>query len=99
MIDKITFCEVIENLRQQMYLDRKHGESISEMFGIPIKCSYNDGFLVKSIMKLLQVHFPKTDDGFCRIEFYVDFLEFGKGSDEVIEASELYDTLINDLKY
>lgn len=97
MISKEIFCEVIENLRQQMYLDRKHGEAIAEMFGIPIKCSYNDGFLVKSIMKLLQVHFPKTDD-FCRIEFYCDFLEFGKGGDDLITAEELYETLINDLK-
>ena len=101
MISKEIFCEVIENLRQQIYLDRKNGEAISEMFGINSKtnCSYNDGFLVKSIIKLLRVHFPKLD-GFCRIEFYCECLEFGRtteNSDE-ITAEELYDTLINDLK-
>ena len=99
MIDRITFCRIIENLRQQMYLDKKNGENIAEMFGVNSKsqCSYNDNLLVRSILDLLQIYFPKTDD-FCRIEFYCDCLEFGKGSDEVITAEELYDTLINDLK-
>jgi hypothetical protein len=93
IIDKITFCTVIENLRQQMYLDRKNGEMIQEMFGSGSRCSYNDNLLVKSIMSLLQIHFPKDDDGFCRIEFYCDFLDFGKGSEEIVTAEELYDVL------
>lgn len=97
MIDKITFCRIIENLRQQAYLDRKHGENIAEMFGVKTACSYNDNLLVRSILDLLQIYFPKTD-GFCRIEFYCDCLEFGKGSEEAITAEELYETLINDLK-
>lgn len=98
MISREIFCQVIENLRQQVLFDRKHGETIAEMFGIKTPCSYNDNLLVKSIMTLLHVYFPKEDDGFCKIEFYCDFLEFGKGSDEIIEASELYDTLIKDKK-
>lgn len=98
MIDKITFCTVIENLRQQMYLDRKNGEMIQEMFGSGSRCSYNDNLLVKSLMSLLQIHFPKDDDGFCRIEFYCDFLDFGKGSEEIVTAEELYDTLISENK-
>jgi len=93
MIDKITFCTVIENLRQQTYLDRKFGETVQEMFGSGSKCSYNDNLLVKSIMSLLHIHFPKDEDGFCKIEFYCDFLEFGKGEDEIMTAEELYDTL------
>lgn len=97
MISKEIFCEIIENLRQQYYLDRKNGENIAEMFGIKSQCSYNDNLLVRSTMDLLQIYFPKVD-GFCRIEFYCDCLEFGKGSDEYISAEELYDTLINDLK-
>lgn len=99
MVDKITFCKVIENLRQQYYLDRKNGEAIQEMFGVKSKCSYNDNLLVRSILDLLQIYFPKTED-FCRIEFFMDCLEFGRtteNSDE-ITAEELYDTLINDLK-
>lgn len=98
MITKELFCQVIENLRQQYCFDRKNADEIAEMFGSKTKCNYNNSLLVKSILTLLHVYFPKSDDGFCRIEFYIDFLEFGKGSNEVIEASELYDTLINDLK-
>jgi len=98
VIDKTTFCTIIENLRQQMYLDRKFGENVQEMFGSGSRCSYNDNLLVRSIMTLLQVHFPKDENGFCRIEFYCECLEFGKGSEELITAEDLYDTLINDLK-
>ena len=93
MINQETFCSVIENLRQQMYLDQKFGETVQEMFGSGSKCSYNDNLLVKSIMSLLQIHFPKDDDGFCKIEFYCDFLDFGKGSDEIITAEDLYYSL------
>jgi hypothetical protein len=86
-------------MRQQYCLDRKNGEAIQKMFGSKSKCSYNDNLLVRSILDLLQIYFPK-EDGECRIEFYMDCLEFGRtteNSDEV-SASELYDTLINDLK-
>ena len=93
MIDKITFCEIIENLRQQLYLDRKNGDAIAEMFQIKTECTYNDNLLVKSIMKLLQLNFPKSENGFCPIEFYCDTLEFGKGSEELITAEDLYDEL------
>lgn len=98
MIDKITFCSVIENLRQQMYLDRKNGEAIQEMFGCGSRCSYNDDLLVKSIMSLLQIHFPKDEDGFCKIEHYCYFIEFGKFDEkELITAEDLYDELISKL--
>lgn len=98
MITKETFCTVIENLRQQMHLDQKFGESIQEMFGSGSRCSYNDNLLVKSLMTLLQIHFPKDEDGFCRIEFYCYDLEFGKNADEIITAEELYDALISKTK-
>jgi len=99
MISKEIFCQIIENLRQQYLFDKRNGEAIQEMFGVKSQCSYNDNLLVRSIMDLLQIYFPKVD-GFCRIEFYADCIEFGRtteNSDEVT-AEELYDTLINDLK-
>lgn len=96
MIDKKTFCSVIENLRQQMYLDQKFGETVQEMFGSRSRCSYNDNLLIKSIMSLLQIHFPKDEDGFCRIEHYCFFIEFGKFDEkEIISAEDLYDQLIS----
>lgn len=94
MIDKTTFCTIIENLRQQMYLDRKFGEAIQEMFGSKTKCSYNDNLLVKSIMTLLHIHFPKDEDGYCEIEHYCFIIEFGKTDNkEIISAEELYTRL------
>lgn len=99
MISKEIFCQVIENLRKQMLLDRKNGKIIQEMFGCGSRCSYDDNLLVKSIMLLLQVHFPKDEDGFCRIEYFCEFMEFGKfESNEIISAEDLYETLISELK-
>lgn len=99
MITKETFCTVIENLRQQMHLDQKFGESIQEMFGSGSRCSYNDNLLVKSLMILLQIHFPKDEDGFCVIEHYCFFIEFGKfDQKEIISAEDLYDQLISKTK-
>jgi hypothetical protein len=98
MIDKETFCEVIEKLRQQIYIDRKFGEVVSEMFGSGSKCSYNDNLLIESIMSLLQVHFPKAEDGFCRIEHHCFFIEFGRiDNKELMPAEDLYEVLIADL--
>lgn len=99
MISKEVFCQVIENLSQQMRLDRKNGEAIQEMFGCGSRCSYNDNLLVKSIIILLQFYFPKDNDGFCRIEYYCELIEFGKfESKEIISAEDLYETLISELK-
>lgn len=95
MIDKLTFCTVIENLRQQLYLDKKYGEYIQEMFGAQTRCSYKDHLAIKSTLLLLQLHFPKDADGFCRIEHYCFFLEFGKFDDkDFISAEDLYETLV-----
>jgi hypothetical protein len=63
MIDKITFCEVIENLRQQIYFDRKIGD-IKE--ATKSEYSYKDDLAIKSIMKLLKVFFLKIKMDFVR---------------------------------
>jgi len=97
MIDKTTFCEVIELLRQQILFDRKVGENIQEAFGIHTKCSYMTNKAVLAIMKLLQFHFPKNEGG-CKIEFYCFFMDFGDDGETIMSAEELYDTLIQDLK-
>lgn len=98
MITKTTFCNVIEKFRQQMYLDQKNGEIIQEMFGCNTRCSYRDNFLVEAIMELLWVHFPKDEDGFCAIEHYCLFLEFGKIGEDLQTPEELYDLLISNKK-
>lgn len=99
LIDKTTFCTIIENLRQQMYLDRKFGETVQEMFGSGSRCSYNDNLLVTSIMTLLHIHFPKDKDGFSELEHYCFILEFGKTDNKnLVTAEELYDFLISNKK-
>ena len=95
MINKETFCAVIENLRQQYYLDQKFGESVQEMFGSGSRCSYNDSLLFQTVMTLLRVYFPKDADGFCMIEHYCMIIEFGKTeSDGIMSAADLYDELV-----
>ena len=97
MLDKTIFCEIIELLRQQMIFDRNVGIAIKEAFGVRQEnVSYEDSSVIKAIVKLLQVHFPKDKDGFCEIEHYCFILEFGKlENGEVMEPEELYDLLIS----
>lgn len=97
MIDKITFCIVIENLRQQIYLDRKYGEAIQEMFGCGSSCTYKDDLAIKSAIMLLHIFFPKDENGYSEIEHYCFILEFGRiDSEYLITAEELYDRLISE---
>lgn len=99
MIDKLLFCTVIENLRQQIYLNDTFGEAVQEMFSSGCKCSYNDDLLIISIMSLLHIHFPRDENGFSEIEHYCFTIDFGKlENNEIITAEDLYDSLISNLK-
>lgn len=83
MIKKEIFCEVIENLRKQIHHDKKHN-----------LC--HNSLLIKSIINLLRIHFPKDKDDFCHIEHYCFHLDFGKLGDELLITTEdLYDELIS----
>jgi hypothetical protein len=98
MIAKEIFCEIIESIRQQMYLDKKHGDSIQNIFNCSSRCTYNNSIVIKSIIKLLQIYFPKDDDGFCLIEHFCFFIEFGKFNEkDIISTEDLYDQLIINL--
>lgn len=96
MIDKVTFCEVIELLKQQIHVDTVSADSISEMFGVVQKIRYNNKNAIDAIMLLLRIYFPKKDD-FCKIEFYCFILDFGKDGNTFMTPEELYDSLIQDL--
>lgn len=85
MIEKETFCEVIENLRKQIHHDKKYN-----------LC--HNSLLIKSIINLLRIHFPKDEDDFCHIEHYCFHLDFGKlGNELLITTEDLYDELLNKL--
>lgn len=94
MIDRITFCEVIELLRQQILFDKQSAENIKEMFGVVQKCGYKNDYAIKALIKLLQFYFPKDEDGHCQIEYFCFIIEFGKEQDkEIVTPEELYDLL------
>lgn len=93
MIDKTTFCEVIELLRQQILFDKESSENIKEMFGVAQKCSYKNDYVIGALMKLLRFHFPIDEDGHCKIEFFCFITEFGREEDRLVSPEELYDLL------
>lgn len=85
MIEKETFCQVIENLRQQIIKDKNN-------------CLKHNKDLIDSIMELLRVHFPKDGD-FCLIEYHCFHINFGKFEEmELITSEDLYDELISKIK-
>ncbi len=93
MIDKKTFCEIIELLRQQILFDNESTEDIKRMFGVVHKCRYKNEYVINALMKLLRFHFPKDEEGFCQIEIYCFVIEFGKTEEGIISPEELYDSL------
>ena len=99
MISKKDFCEVIDGIRTQIHLDKVASEAIKEALNITEDIVFNNSTLFKSIMKMLQLYFPKDSDGFCEIEYYCFFIEFGKEQDQDLMTDEdLYDRLIKSKK-
>ena len=98
MISEKIFCQIIENLRQQIYKDRLFGEALKEAINSKNRCVYDNSLLIKSIMTLLHTYFPKDSDGECKIEFYCFVLEFGRvSSEELITPEDLYHELVKNL--
>lgn len=95
MISKIDFCSVIENMRLQIYNDKKNGQLFQEAFGLSEVFVYDNNELYKSIMLLLRLYFPIDSDGFCEIEHYCFMTNFGKyNEEELISTEDLYEQLI-----
>lgn len=97
-ISKETFVEAIEAIRTQL-LSNDLSESL---FRIRLSKSkdnvkyYDTIKLVRSTIRLLELFFPKDENGFSEIEHYIFYCNFGK---ENIDAeyeppSRLYDRLI-----
>lgn len=95
MITLEIFTSVIESIRLQLQKDKEHAESIAKTFGID-ECyvySYDNSLLIKNLVGLLQLRFPKKD-GFCEIEHYMYDLNFGKvGDNELISIESFWDYL------
>jgi hypothetical protein len=102
MIEKKLFCEILESIQIQMIQDREVGSFFyaSNSTQPNFVISYNTNRVIKSCVKLLQQYFPRDKEGFCAIEHYCFFLEFGKPSengDNIETFEQLYKRLINNL--
>lgn len=78
LITKDLFVEVVESVRIQLVQDAEYSNNLADVLklgedGVPV---YNNALLIKSLLKLLQVYFPKQD-GFCAIEHYMFEINFG----------------------
>ena len=91
MIGKELFVECIENMRLQLYEDKKNGEFIQEAFQVESFALYDNSKLINTIMNLLRQYFPRDNDGFCAIESYCFDMNFGKiGENEFIPIEHLW---------
>ena len=91
MIEKSKFVEAIDSIRFQLTKDIKSSELMAEAFGVDELSLYDNEFLIKSIISLLQIWFPLGEDNFCEISHYCFCLNFGKPSpDSELETTEMF---------
>lgn len=96
-LTKELFISTIESLQEQVCKDIAASNAISQVFDTD--AVYDNSLLVKALIKLLQVYFPKDENGFCEIEHYCFDMNFGKIQDqELITAEDLWDR-INETKF
>lgn len=94
LFGKEVFVSVIESIRLQLHKDKEHADSIAKTFSID-ECyvnPYDNSLLIKSLVSLLQLRFPKKD-GFCAIEHYMFDLNFGKCAEFYISPEDLWNQL------
>lgn len=95
IISREEFVIVIESIRKQVMYDREVSESISRAFGFGGDVRlYDNGEYLKSLMMLLRIFFPVSDEGFCEIEHYLFVLDFGRLGEVYESPIELYDRLM-----
>jgi hypothetical protein len=90
-LPKDVFVSSIESIRLQTHKDIVNADYIGKVFHTDTIATYDNSSLVKVIIALLQVHFPKDENGFCEIEHYCFDMNFGKISgQEVITPEDLW---------
>lgn len=91
-ITKEIFISTIESLREQSFRDISASNAISKVFDTD--ALYDNSLVIRATIKLLQVFFPKDENGFCEIEHYCFDMNYGKieGMD-LISAEDLWDRL------
>ena len=95
LLPKEIFVSVIESLREQSCRDIEASIAMNKVFATD--ALYDNSLLIKSTIKLLQLFFPKAENGFCEIEHYCFEMNFGKiQGQELITTEDLWDRLNTD---
>lgn len=92
MITLEIFTSVIESIRLQLHKDQEYADSIAKTFSIDNVSTYDNSLLIKSLVGLLQLRFPKKGE-FCEIEHYMYDLNFGKCAEFYISPEDLWNQL------
>jgi len=90
---KALFISSIEAIRIQMANDKSYSYALGELLKSDVQL-YDNSKLIKSIIELLHLSFPRDEDGFSHIEHYIFDCGFGRISeDEFLSVEHLWDTL------
>lgn len=89
MITREIFVGAIDSIREQMTTDKLNCAVLTDMFPGSELSTYNNSLLIKGILDLLRLWFPRDADGFCELEHYCFDLDFGRGAAE-IETTEIF---------
>lgn len=95
MISKEVFVSVLGGVESQYRKDVGYGDGLRDVFGFRDYVLYDNSDLVKSVLDLLRVYFPVDDDGFCEIEFWCYYQNFGKLGEEYESPEQFYDRLVS----
>ena len=75
LLPKEIFISTLDCLREQTLKDIDASIAISKVFATD--AVYDNSLLIRATIKLLQVFFPKDENGFCEIEHYCFYMNFG----------------------
>lgn len=79
-ISKQLFVLVLTRMQEQMEADRRNSELVKRVFDGDVGV-YDNSRLIRSLVELLQLWFPKDEDGFCELEHFIFDLDFGRAWD------------------
>ena len=98
MITKEIFVGAIDSIREQMTTDKLNSVVLSDMFPGSELATYNNSLLIRGILDLLRLWFPRDADGFCELEHYCFDLDFGRGASEIETTYGFYLRLLRQLE-
>lgn len=97
MITKEIFVGAIDSIRKQMASDKLNSTVLGDMFPGSELASYDNSLLIRGIIDLLRLWFPKDENGFCELEHYCFDLDFGRGQENIETTEMFYDRLVGEV--